>query len=150
MPMRIRNATKAIPPTTIPAMAPGLIWLEAASVVICGCAAVVDDDDAPTGDAVMPVDEEIAPVDDDIAPFDDAETLDDIDAELDFNVTLALAVDKNGAATRGFESRKPGAKSAIGQPLAHGLDSQQPMKGGAVPLQVYQRPEEHCWSGKVP
>lgn len=138
-------------------MAPGLIWLEAPSVVICGCAAVVDDDDAPTGDAVIPVDEEVAPVDDDVAPVDDdvapvddADTLDDVDAELDFNVTLALAVDKNGAATRGFESRKPGAKSATGQPLAHGLDSQQPMKGGAVPLQVYQRPEEHCWSGKVP
>lgn len=134
MAMRIKTAMKAITPTTIPAMAPGLICLEAGSVVGCGRAPAVGDDVAPIGDNVMPVDNE---------------ALDDVDVELVFDVTLATEVDKNGAATRGFESRKPAAKSAIGQPLAHGLDSQHPMKGGTVPLQVYQLPEEHCWSGKV-
>lgn len=148
--MRMIKATKAIPPTTIPAMAPELIWLEADAVVVCGCAVAVDDDDAPTGDAGVTVDDEITPAEDDVARVDNAEALDDFDPELVFNVALVLAVDKNGAATRGFESRKPGAKSAGGQPLAHGLDSQQPMKGGAVPLHVYHWPEEHCWSGKVP
>lgn len=91
MAMRIKNAMKATPPTTLPAMAPGLIWLEADSVVVCGCA-TIDDDDDDVGDVPVVEDDDIVPVEDEIA-------LDDVDLELVFNVVLALAEDKNGAAT---------------------------------------------------
>ena len=95
-------------------------------MVICGCATAVGND---------------------VAPVDDDSALDDVNADVVLNVAIAPEVDKNGAATRGLESRKPAAKSAAGQPLvlAHGLDLQQPMKGGSVNPQVYHRlPEGHC------
>lgn len=137
--MRIKNATKATPPTTPPAITPGLIWLEADSVVLCGWTTEVDND--------------VAPIDVDVSPIDVDGALVAADVELGFDIVLAPEVDKNGAATRGFESRKPAVKSATGQPLvvAQGLDLQQPMNGGSVKPQVYHRlPEGHCWSGNFP
>lgn len=145
MPMRIKSAMTATPPTTPPAMAPGLILLEAATTV--------DDDAALVDDDVASVDDDAASVDDDAASVDDDGALDDGDMELIVEVALVPEGDKNGAATRGFESRKPAVKSPAGQPLglAHGLDLQQPMNGGSVNPQVYHRlPEGHCWSGNLP
>lgn len=47
-------------------------------------------------------------------------------------VDVALLEDKNGAATRGFESKNPAVRSPSGHPLPHGFDLQQPMNGGSV------------------
>jgi hypothetical protein len=138
--IRIKQATNATPPTTPPAMAPGLTWAEADAAVVSGCATAVDDVDADDGDDV------------------DADDWDGRVAEV---VDFALVVDavlvgdaeddRNAAAMAGFESRKPAVKSPVGQPVVHGLDLQQPMKGGSVLLQVYQLlPWGHCWSGKLP
>lgn len=49
------------------------------------------------------------------------------------------------AASSGFEDRKPAVRSPAGQPSLQGLLLQQPIKGGCVEAQVYQRlPVGHC------
>jgi hypothetical protein len=44
--------------------------------------------------------------------------------------------DRNGAAIAAFELRNAAVRSPFGQPLPHGSDLQQPIKGGSVVLQV--------------
>lgn len=116
--MRIKNATKATPPTTPPAMAPGLTFLEVDAVVFSGSASAVDDD--------------VALDDDTVELGEDGGELVDDTVDLAVDLALGREEDKNGAATSGFESRKPAVRSAAAHPLVQGLDLQQPMKGGSV------------------
>lgn len=130
--MRINKATNATPPTTPPAMAPGLTWLDADTAVLCGCAAEVADVD---------VDDWDGRADD----WGGGRVGEDVDVALVVRLVLTEEEDRNGAAMAGFESRNPAVKSPVGQPLVHGLDLQQPMKGGSVKAQVYHRlPWGHC------
>lgn len=101
-----------------------------------------------------------------IAPPAIAPVWDDLDGELvtsgcdvesvvedesrEVAVGLDVAADEppdglNSAASDGFEDRNPAVRFTCGQPFCmQGLDLQQPMNGGAVVLQVYQSPAEHC------
>lgn len=45
---------------------------------------------------------------------------------------------------------QPPARSSLGHPRLQGLLSQHPIKGGSVPVHVYQDPELHSRSGNVP
>lgn len=65
-----------------------------------------------------------------------------LDEELDEEELATVLEDappagKNTAAIAGFDDKNPAVTSPLGQPLVHGLDLQQPMKGGLVYSQVY-------------
>lgn len=100
-------------------MAPGLTCLEVDDAVgFSGSAPAVGDDIA--------LDDETVELDEDRGEA----VADAVDLAVD--LVLGREEDKKGAATSGFESRKPAVRSAGAHPLVHGPDLQQPMKGGSV------------------
>lgn len=63
------------------------------------------------------------------------------------------SLDRNGAASSGFELRNPAVRSPAGQPPEQGFAPvlQHPINGGVVYLHVYQLlPSGHCSSGNFP
>ena len=100
-------------------MAPGLTCLEVDDAVGFSSSAPA------VGDEVA-LDDETAELDEDRGELV-ADTV-----ELAVDLVLEREEDKKGAATSGFESRKPAVRSAAAHPLVQALDLQQPMKGGSV------------------
>lgn len=140
-------AITTIPPTTPPEIAAGLVWcapevLGASAAAVAGIKAAVVEVEAvgETRFVDAEADEWIAEEVDE----DDVIWLDDEVIWLDDD-----ALDRNGAALLGFESRNPAVRSPTGQPFcAQGFDLQHPIKGGVVAVHVNQRlPLGHCWSG---
>ena len=139
-------AMKATPPTTPPAMVPGLTRAEDEAAVFSSSAGAptvadvvavgVDDVELAVKEAAVFSSSAGAPT---VAKFVT------VSVELTIKIGFVWEGDRNGAATAGLESRKPAVRSPSGQPVEQGLDLQQPMKGGSVAAQVYHRlPEGHC------
>lgn len=57
--------------------------------------------------------------------------------EVEFAIEEAAVEGKKSVATFGFESKKPGVRSAFWQPLSHGFDLQQPINGRLDEVHVY-------------
>ena len=77
-----------------------------------------------------------------VAEIDELEGLVVVELLLDEDELATVLEDaplagKNTAAIAGFDDKNPAVISSLGQPLVHGLDLQQPMKGGLVYSQVY-------------
>ena len=126
-----RSPSRISAAATLPAVAPAIVLELVCFPVGCG------EGDAPT---------EAAEEDAMTVELDDVCDDEIADAGVDEEEDVAAASEgRKSAASSGLEDRKPAVRSPAGQPSPQGLLLQQPMNGGCVEAQVYQRlPVGHC------
>lgn len=127
----MRSPSRSSAAATLPAVAPAIVPELVCLPVACG-----------EGDALIEAaeEDEIAVGVDDVC--DDEVACAGVDEEEDIAAELE---GRKSAASSGFEDKKPAVRSPAGHPSLQGLLLQQPMNGGCVDAQVYQRlPVGHC------
>ncbi len=136
---KANNATSRPSPARPPTVAPAIVPVEVVWVGISANAAVV----VNAADEFVDAGEELA-----LEVCELLEVADEAEAEAE-----DAAAGRKSFATAGFEERNPAVTSPLGHPVVpvHGLDLQQPKKGGTVAVHVYHSlPLEHSWSLNFP
>jgi len=134
---RANNATSRPRPARPPTAAPAIVPVEVLWVGISANAPVL----VNAADESVDAGEELA-----LEVCELLEVADEVETE-------DAAAGRKSFATAGFEERNPAVTSPLGHPvvLVHGLDLQQPKKGGSVVAHVYHSlPLGHSWSLNFP